>query len=125
MKPRLPQELLQKARDLRRNPTDAEQRLWPSLCGRQMCGFKFRRQHPIGPYIADFYSHEAQLVIEIDGGQHGEDNQRLYYEKRTAYLEAQGIRVLRFWNHHVFEETESVLEVIRHALVARRGSASG
>lgn len=55
MKPRLPRELLQKARDLRQNPTDAELRLWAKLRGRQMCGVKFRRQHPIGPYIVDFY----------------------------------------------------------------------
>lgn len=119
MKPRLPRQLLEKARDLRQNPTDAEQRLWASLRGRQMAGFKFRCQHPIGPYIVDFYCHQAQLVIEIDGGQHGQDDQRLYDEQRTAYLEAQGLRVLRFWNHHVLGETESVLEVIRQVLVGR------
>lgn len=122
MKPRLPRELLQKARDLRQNPTDAELRLWSSLRGRQMCGFKFRRQHPIGPYIADFYCHEARLAIEIDGGQHGQDNH--YDEKRTAYIEAQGVCVLRFWNNQVLAETEGVLEMIRRALVAQSRSAS-
>jgi very-short-patch-repair endonuclease len=82
-----------------------------------MCGFKFRRQHPIGPYIVDFYCHKAQLAIEIDGGQHNQDDQLLYDERRTAYLEDQGIKVLRFWNHDVLRETETVLEVIRQVLI--------
>ena len=122
MKPRLPRELLQKARDLRQNPTDAELRLWANLRGRQMCGFKFRRQHPIGPYIVDFYCHEARLSIEIDGGQHGQDNH--YDEKRTAYIEAQGVRVLRFWNNQVLAETEGVLEMTRRFLDAQGRSIS-
>jgi len=82
-----------------------------------MCGFKFRRQHPIGPYIVDFYCHKAQLAIEIDGGQHNQDRQLLYDERRTAYIEEQGIKVLRFWNHDVLRETETVLEVIRQVLI--------
>lgn len=91
MKTRLPRQQLEKARDLRLHLTDAEQRLWPSLRDRRMGGFKFRRQHPIGTYIVDFYCHQARLAIEIDGGQHNQDDQRLYDERRTAYLEAQGI----------------------------------
>lgn len=105
MKTRLPRQQLEKARDLRLHLTDAEQRLWPSLRDRRMGGFKFRRQHPIGTYIVDFYCHQARLAIEIDGGQHNQDDQRLYDERRTAYLEAQGIHVLRFWNHHALRET--------------------
>ena len=84
-----------------------------------MCGFKFRRQHPIGPYIVDFYCPMAQLAIEIDGGQHNQDDQLLYDERRTAFLEEQGIKVLRFWNHDVLRETETVLEVIRQVLIYR------
>lgn len=85
-----------------------------------MCGFKFRRQHPIGPYIVDFYCRKAQLAIEIDGGQHNQDDQLLYEQRRTAYLEEQGIKVLRFWNHDVLRETETVLEVIRQVLIDRQ-----
>jgi len=120
MKPRMPRNLAltQKARELRCNLTEAEQRLWGSLRGRQMCGVKFRRQHPIDLYIVDFYSHEARLVIEIDGGQHNEEVRLLYDAERTTALEAKGIRVLRFWNHEVLAETEGVLECIREVLEA-------
>lgn len=116
MKTRLPTEVLAKARQLRHNPTRAEERLWDSLQRRQMCGTKFRRQHPIGPYIVDFYSHEARLVIEIDGGQHGLESQVPYDSQRTCEIERQGVRVIRFWNSQVLNETEEVLEQIRHVL---------
>ncbi len=82
------------ARNLRQLATDAEHRLWQRLRNRQVCGAKFRRQHPVPPYIVDFVCLEKKLVIEADGGQHIE--QQTYDEKRTAFLQAQGFRVLRF-----------------------------
>jgi len=103
-----------KARRLRTQMTDAEQRLWQHLRARQMLGFKFRRQHPIGPFIADFACLQAGLVIEVDGGQHGE----LATEdaRRTRYLNRQGFRVLRFWNHDVLQHTDAALMMILQAL---------
>lgn len=125
MKPRLSRELLDKARELRANPTETEKLLWVFLRGRQMCGIKFRRQHPIGTHIVDFYSHEARLVIELDGGQHGDDCQRLYDAKRTAELERLGLRVLPFWNNEVLAETDGVLLRIRHVLAEQSRPIGG
>ena len=102
------------ARKLRKQMTDAEQRLWHRLRGRALYGVKFRRQHPVGPYVVDFASIEAGLVIEVDGGQH--DEQRAYDEARTRFLNRHGFRVLRFWNHEVLEETDACLEAIVNAL---------
>ncbi|HHJ17769.1 MAG TPA: endonuclease domain-containing protein [Gammaproteobacteria bacterium] len=103
-----------RARHLRNRGSDAEQRLWQRLRNRQVCGAKFRRQHPIPPYIVDFVCLEKRLVIEADGGQHLE--QQGHDEKRTAFLETQGYRVLRFWNDEILRQTEEVLEVIFRAL---------
>ncbi|MCG3197115.1 MAG: hypothetical protein GHCLOJNM_01599 [bacterium] len=103
-------------RQLRREQTDAEQLLWSLLRDRRFLGFKFRRQHPIEPYALDFYCHEARLAIELDGGQHNEPDARARDERRTAFLEAQGIRVLRFWNNEMLTNTEGVLEVMQEAL---------
>jgi very-short-patch-repair endonuclease len=101
-------------RGLRNSMTDAERRLWQCLRQRQMGGFKFRRQHPYGDYILDFVCLEAMLVIEVDGGQHME-NQGLD-AVRTASLNAAGFRVLRFWNNEVLQNTEIVKESIWQAL---------
>ncbi len=98
------------ARQLRRNMTDAECRLWRHLRRRQLAGHKFRRQCPIGCYIVDFVCFEQMLVVELDGGQHAERGAR--DAQRDAWLQAQGYQVLRFWNNDVLQETESVLEVI-------------
>jgi very-short-patch-repair endonuclease len=102
------------ARDLRNNATDAEKLLWRHLRGRQLNGFKFRRQHPMGKYVCDFVCLEVGLVIELDGGQHVIDAP--YDANRDAYLKAHGYRVLRFWNGQVFSETEAVIETIGQAL---------
>lgn len=113
---KLPAYLLEHARSLRKNQTDAESLLWQLLRDRQLNQCKFRRQHPIEPYILDFYCHEQKLAIELDGGQH---NERSAIEKdrdRTAFLEKQGITVLRFWNSEVLQNTEAVLEQIYNAL---------
>jgi len=90
--------------------SDAEQALWRLLRGRQISGLKFRRQHPFGDYILDFVCLENRLVIEVDGGQHGE--QRVYDENRTQKLQEAGFCVLRFWNNEVLKEMESVREKI-------------
>jgi methionyl-tRNA synthetase len=105
------------ARKLRHGQTDAESLMWLMLRDRRMGGAKFRRQHPIDPYVLDFYCHEARLAIEVDGGQHGEA--RAHDEQRSALLRSKGIDVLRFWNNQVLGETEAVLEKIWGELVTR------
>ena len=112
----LPPDLLEFARNLRQSQTDTEQILWRCLRNRRLGGFKFRRQHPIEPYLLDFYCREKKLAVELDGGQHNEPNHRLKDDRRTEFLTAQGIRVLRFWNDEMAQETEAVLEVILRAL---------
>ncbi len=104
------------ARKLRREQTDAERKLWLALRGRRFHGFKFRRQQPIGPYIADFVSLEAQLIIELDGDQHGSDQGLAYDAARTARFERDGFRVIRFPNHEVSGNFDGVLEAIEMAL---------
>ena len=96
--------------------TDAEARLWYNLRRHDLGGYKFRRQHPFGRYILDFYCPQAKLVIEIDGGQHFEAENVILDVKRTHYLEEHGLKVLRFANLEVLQETDSVLGVIYEAL---------
>ena len=115
-KPPLPKQRLRRCRNLRRNSTDAEKKLWRELRNRQVVRAKFRRQHPVGPYVLDFYCHEGQLAVELDGGQHAEETQAHYDERRTQYLTEQGIRELRFWNNEVLHDMEFVLERIVNAL---------
>ncbi|WP_218628088.1 endonuclease domain-containing protein [Variovorax sp. dw_954] len=103
-----------RAKALRAVPTDAETLLWYHLRDRRPSGFKFRRQRPIGPYFADFACLEARLVIELDGGQHADAVE--YDQRRTDLIQAEGFRVLRFWNNEVLGQTEAVLEVILRAL---------
>ena len=101
---------ISRARQLRAEQTDAERRLWALLGGRRLGGFKFRRQHPINGYFADFACAAAKLVVEADGGQHAEraaDDAR-----RTADLEAAGWRVIRFWNNDILQNTEGVAQAI-------------
>src|SRR5216684_2308851 len=95
-----------KARELRKNPTEAEKKLWNHLRLRQLGGYKFRRQHPLGLYIVDFICLEKRLIIEVEGGQDSE--QVDYDEERTAWLEAQGFCIVRFWNNEVLNEIEMV-----------------
>ncbi len=102
------------ARELRNNATDAEKLLWRHLCRRQLNGFKFRRQRPMGKYVCDFVCLEAGLVIELDGSQHVADAS--YDANRDNYLRVHGYQVLRFWNGRVFSETEAVVETILQAL---------
>src|SRR5438132_1340293 len=101
------------ARRLRRNLTDAERSLWQNLRDRQLDGVKFRRQHPVGPYVLDFFCEAHKLAIELDGGQHAETLQR--DSVRSEWLESQGLRVIRFWNNDVLANLPAVLETIRTA----------
>ena len=100
-----------RARRLRRVATGAERVVWRALRDRQL-GVKFRRQHPLGPYIVDFYCEEHRLVVEIDGGHHGPEVDG----RRTGYLEANGMRVLRFWNNDVSDNLEGVVTMIQQHL---------
>ena len=95
---------------LRNKMSEAERSLWHVLRGRQICGLKFRRQHPFGDYILDFVCLENKLIVEVDGGQHGQ--QKRYDENRTQILNAAGFRVLRFWDNEVLREIESVKDKI-------------
>ena len=104
------------ARDLRRHMNLAEQLVWSKVRAHRMGGRKFRRQHPIGQYIVDFVCLEARLVIEIDGETHGNDSREALDAQRTAFLEKQGFRVLRFWNDYVYTNLDGVTEVIYDAL---------
>jgi len=106
-----------RARELRTDSTDSERRLWQKLKRRQIAGVKFRRQQPIGPYIVDFVCLERRLVIEVDGGQHSE---RLDEDaQRSQWLEAQGFRVLRFWNNDVLANTDVVAQAVFDAVEKR------
>jgi very-short-patch-repair endonuclease len=109
-------------RRLRKEPTDAERRLWQVLRNRQLEGCKFRRQHPFGDYILDFACLERMLVVECDGGQHADAVER--DAERTRQLELAGFMVLRYWNNEVLGNLEGVAESIRLQLLARAGLAS-
>ena len=108
---------LTKARQLRRNQTDAEKHLWQLLRNRQLSGYKFRRQHPIGPYIADFVCLESMVIVELDGGQHMD--QQAYDERRSAYLSRHGFCVVRFWNNDVLKNLEGVIHSLTLTLSQR------
>ncbi|NWF82164.1 MAG: endonuclease domain-containing protein, partial [Chloroflexi bacterium] len=111
--PPLPEALKARVRELRKNATEAEALLWKILRNRAFHGAKFRRQHPVGGYILDFYCHEARLAIELDGSQHSEGEQIKYDEERTKILREQhGIDVIRFWNSEVLHQTEDVLNTL-------------
>ena len=105
-----PSEQIAFAKKLRSEATDAEVLLWSRLRRRQLGGFRFRRQHPIGPYVADFACLSERLLIELDGGQHGERAQ--YDKKRARELQQRGFRTLRFWNDDVFHDIDTVVERI-------------
>ncbi len=104
------------ARSLRKQSTEAEHIMWRLLRDKQLEGFKFRRQHPIGKYVLDFYCHEARLGVELDGGQHNEPDEIEKDEVRSRFLRSKGITVVRFWNNEVLRETEGVLEGVLSAL---------
>src|SRR4051795_9682694 len=104
------------ARRLRREQTHEEKQMWRALRAGRFAGFKFRRQHPIGPYFLDFFCATARLSVELDGFQHGLPTQRERDEAREKFLLAEGIEELRFWNHQWRSNAEGVLLDIWHAL---------
>jgi len=109
------------ARRLRREQTKEEKELWQALRAGRFAGFKWRRQHPRGGYYLDFYCAEAQLVVELDGFQHGLPEQQQRDKEREAFLAEQGIKVLRFWNRQWRQNREGVLLTIWHELQERTG----
>jgi len=109
---------LTRARSLRRSLTDAERIVWYGVRAHRLNGAGFRRQAPIGPYIVDFVSHAAKLIVEIDGGQHFEDEQEKRDARRTHFFERKGYRVLRFSNLDVMSNRSGVLETIAGAVQA-------
>jgi very-short-patch-repair endonuclease len=111
--------ILERARDFRHPLTPPEAKIWWAVRSRQL-GFKFRRQHPIGRFIADFYCSEARLAIEIDGDTHAAPDQAAYDSTRTAWLEERGYRVIRFRAGEVQRNLEGVLRRIKEACEARR-----
>lgn len=102
--------LIDHARSLRKNHTEAESHLWYLIRNRRLLNFKFKRQVPIGPYIVDFLCSTKKLIIELDGGQH--IDQQHYDAKRTLFLESMGYKVIRFWNHEILCDTNTVLDEI-------------
>lgn len=107
-KPPLPTKTLEYSRRLRRDLTDAERKLWQYLRAGRFDGLKFRRQHPIPPYIADFCCIEKRLIVELDGSQHNAQVDAV----RTGFLESSGWSIVRFWDNDVLLETEAVLDAI-------------
>ena len=107
---KLDPQLLEFAKAMRTNATDAEHLMWQLLRAKRFMNLKFRRQHVIAPYIVDFYCHELGLVIELDGSQHNTDDCRAYDFERTKFLEALGLKVVRYWNHDVLRRADVVLE---------------
>jgi very-short-patch-repair endonuclease len=95
---------IDKARSLRASATSPERLLWGKLRDRRLAAWKWRRQVPIRPYIVDFLCADAGLIVELDGGQHADRTD--YDQRRTAFIEARGLRVIRFWNHLVFEDLD-------------------
>ena len=111
--------ILQRARDFRHPLTPPEAKVWQAIRNRQV-GFKFRRQHPIGRFIADFYCAEAMLVVEIDGDGHADPDRAAYDEARTGWLEERGYRVLRFQAREVDKELRAVVQATHEGCEARR-----
>ena len=107
--------LMNQAKELRRELTPQERKLWGRLRNRQLYGLKFRRQHPLGRFILDFYCHEQRLVVEVDGHSHAEPGQERYDRARSEWLEQQGLRVIRFANGEVEANLEGVLWAIARA----------
>jgi len=103
-------------RELRKNSTDAERKLWSKLRAKQLFGFKFYRQFSAGPYIIDFYCSSCHLAIELDGGQHAKDKKIIYDRRRTDYLLKNKIRLIRFWNNDVLTNIDGILKEILNNL---------
>jgi len=104
---------------MRKHDTWAEKLVWRWLRDRRFCEYKFRRQHPFGPHVLDFFCLEAKLAIELDGFQHGFPNAREKDAERDAWLEARGVKVIRCWNSHLRREKQAIRDAIWSALQQR------
>ncbi len=113
--------LRERARDMRKAPTDAERALWRILRDRRFSGYKFRRQAPIGDYIADFVCYAERLIVEADGSQHADN---LHDARRDAWFLLQGFRIRRFWNFEILRNREVVAETLWHELASTSAHAS-
>ena len=120
--------LKERARELRANMTDAEKRLWSKVCARQIKGYQFYRQRPVGDYVVDFLCLKAMLVIEIDGGYHLKSEIKENDAVRDEYLKSLGLNILRFKNSDVLLKTEKVVKIIESQILLcpplKRGSES-
>jgi len=114
-----PQEIFLKAKDLRRKMTKAELILWDELKGNKLNGQKFRRQHPIGIYIVDFYNHKNKLVIEIDGEYHNTEEQKIKDIEREQFLLFNGLKIIRFKNETIISNLSEALEIINSELLLK------
>jgi very-short-patch-repair endonuclease len=108
-----------RARQLRKKETWAEKLVWRWLRDRRFSSYKFRRQHPVGDYSLDFFCEEAELAIELDGGQHGHPDQQAHDVEREKFLKSRGIKTLRFWNSHLRRHAQGVRDTIFHELQKR------
>ncbi len=106
-------EQIEKSRDLRKNMTPQERKLWYIIKNRQFFGYRFRRQFPLGQYIVDFMCREKKIIIEIDGGQHNEIKNIQYDNKRTEYLISEGYKVIRFWNNDIDKNISGVYNKLK------------
>lgn len=120
----VPRETVEKARQLRRRMTPPEARLWICLRGKRLAGLKFRRQHPIGPYILDFYCDAAKLTVEVDGQSHEHPERIAHDARRTAWLREQGLRVIRIAAEDVRVNLDGVVDFIRRTASGRCGAAA-
>ncbi len=105
-----------KAKELRDKMTLSEKALWKVLEKNKILGVKFRRQHPIGVYIVDFYAHKFKLIIELDGKYHQNKKQQILDDERTAFLEFNGLKVIRFNNEEILENLETVIQKIKNEI---------
>ncbi len=112
-------EILNRARSLRNAMTPIENILWNHIRKKRLSGIIFRRQHPIGQFIVDFYCHEAKLVIEIDGSIHDSDENKEHDENRTYELEKSGLKVIRFKNEEITDNIDEVLKILQNEIEAR------
>jgi very-short-patch-repair endonuclease len=118
----LPSELIDFVRTLRTGQTDPESLFWHLLRDRRLLGLKFRRQHPMPPYVLDFYCDEIKLAVELDGGQHNQDEIATRDAERDRIVAKHGIELVRYWNHDVMLRTENVLEDLVERALKRRPS---
>ena len=109
----------EKRRTLRKNQTDAECKIWSILKNKQMGGHKFYRQYSVGPYIIDFYCSARRLAVEVDGGQHAEEQHKQYDTMRSRYLAEHGVCVVRFWNNEGLGNIEGVWIKIKECVENR------